>query len=77
MSPIAATRPAATLILMPVMVRRRLTDGSSIIRSEISRSRTARSSPSRSSSRAPGAPCPGWSHHTPGPKQSGLDERAP
>ena len=30
MSPIAATRPAATMMLTPVMVRRRLTDGSSI-----------------------------------------------
>jgi hypothetical protein len=38
-------------MLTPVMVRRRLTDGSSITRSAISRSRSARSSASRSSSR--------------------------
>ena len=45
MSPIAATRPAATMMLTPVMVRRRLTDGSSITRSAISRSRTANPRP--------------------------------
>ena len=51
MSPIAATRPAATIMLTPVMVSRPLTDGSSITCSAITRSRSSRSSPSRSSSR--------------------------